>query len=126
MDEADVKLLSEMVEVLNTNRRENWVDLHNLRVIKYGTVLHVDCHFTVPWYLNVNEAHAEIDVLAQLIRKEFGESLELFVHTDGCLYSQCSLCIKNDCPVRQHAFTKKIEWTLENISQNKKHELFNQ
>jgi len=123
MDEADVKLLGKMVELLNSNRRENWIDLHNLRVIKYGTVLHVDCHLTVPWYLNVNEAHAEIDVLAQLIRKEFGESLELFVHTDGCLYSQCPLCIKSDCPVRQHSFAKRIEWTLENISQNKKHEL---
>ena len=123
MDEADMKLLDQMVQLLNANRRENWVDLHNLRVIKYGSVLHVDCHLTVPWYQNVNEAHAEIDVLAQLIRKEFGESLELFVHTDGCLYSQCSICVKNGCQVRQNDFTRKIEWTLENISSNKKHEL---
>ncbi len=123
MDEADVKLLSRMVQVLNANRRENWVDLHNLRVIKYGSVLHVDCHLTVPWYLNVNEAHLEIDALAELIRKDFGESLELFVHTDGCLYSQCSICSKKDCPVRQHIFTNRIDWTLENVSRNKKHQL---
>lgn len=123
MDEADVELLTRMVQVLNTNRRENWVDLHNLRVIKYGSVLHVDCHLTMPWYLNIHEAHAEIDILASLIRKEFGESLELFVHSDGCLYIQCPICIKTDCPVRQHKFEKKIEWTLENIIQNKKHQL---
>lgn len=123
MDEADVKLLGQMVELLNANRRENWIDLHNLRVIKYGSVLHVDCHLTVPWYLNVNDAHAEIDLLGLLIRNAFGESLELFVHTDGCLYSQCPICIKSDCPVRQHAFQKRIPWTLENISQNKKHGL---
>ena len=123
MDEADVKLLGRMVEVLNADRKENWVDLHNLRVIKYGSVLHVDCHLTVPWYLNVHEAHREIDGLAKLIRKEFGESLELFVHTDGCLYVQCPICIKKDCPVRQHNFEKRITWTLENISRNKKHEL---
>ena len=71
MDEADVKMLYRMVEVLNTNRRENWVDLHNLRVIKYGSVLHVDAHLTVPWFLNVHEAHKEIDSLGILIRKEF-------------------------------------------------------
>ena len=123
MDEADVKLLGRMVEVLNTNRQTNWVDLHNLRVIKYGSVLHVDCHLTVPWYLNVHEAHREIDGLAELIRKEFGETLELFVHTDGCLYAQCPICIKEDCPVRQHNFEKRITWTLENISRNKKHQL---
>lgn len=123
MDEADQELLTKMVVVLNANRRENWVDLHNLRVIKYGSTLHVDCHLTVPWYLNVNEAHAEIDILGSLIRKEFGESLELFVHSDGCLYAQCPICIKQDCPVRHHPFEKRIEWSLENIIQNKKHQL---
>lgn len=123
MDEADLKLLGRMVELLNANRRENWVDLHNLRVIKYGSVLHVDCHLTVPWYLNVHEAHREIDALAELIRKEFGESLELFVHSDGCLPFSCRICQKQDCNPRQHNFEKKIIWTLENISSNKKHEL---
>jgi len=123
MDEADAELLTKMIQVLNANRRESWVDLHNLRVIKYGSILHVDCHLTVPWYINVHEAHAEIDALASLIRKEFGESLELFVHSDGCLYVQCPICLKTDCPVRHHPFEKKIEWTLENISQNKKHQL---
>ena len=121
MDEADMKLLTRLVEILNANRNKNWVDLHNLRVIKYGSVLHVDCHLTVPWYFNINEAHAEIDLLAGLIRKEFGESLELFVHTDGCLYSQCAICFKDDCPVRKHQFKERINWTLDNASANKKH-----
>ncbi|MEK7224117.1 MAG: cation diffusion facilitator family transporter, partial [Bacteroidota bacterium] len=123
MDEADIKLLTRLVEVLNANRQINWVDLHNLRVIKYGSVLHVDCHLTVPWYLNVHEAHREIDALAKLIRNEFGESLELFVHSDGCLPFSCRICEKGDCKERQHNFEKKISWTLENISSNKKHEL---
>ena len=125
MDEADLKLLARMVQVLNSNRSENWVDLHNLRVIKYGEVLHVDCHLTVPWYLNVNEAHKEIDALAELIRREFGDSFELFVHSDGCLPIQCSLCNKQDCGVRQHNFEQRVTWTLENVSKNKKHALPN-
>ncbi|MEI9956488.1 MAG: hypothetical protein WDM90_09355 [Ferruginibacter sp.] len=45
--------------MLNDNRKRNWVDLHNLRIIKYGPTNHLDCHLTVPWYLNVHEAHAE-------------------------------------------------------------------
>jgi len=123
MDEADVQLLEKMVQVLNANRRENWIDLHNLRVIKYGSVLHLDCHLTVPWYLNIHEAHKEMDSLGQLVRQEFCESLELFVHLDGCLPFSCRICDKVICDVRQHPFEKKIQWTLENISQNKKHEL---
>jgi cation diffusion facilitator family transporter len=123
MDEADEELLSRLIQLLNLNRRENWIDLHNLRVIKYGSVLHVDCHLTVPWYLNVQEAHAEIEALGALIRKEFGELLELFVHSDGCLYVQCPICIKPNCPVRHHPLEKRIEWSLENILKDKKHQL---
>jgi cation diffusion facilitator family transporter len=121
MDETDEKLLSGMVGLLNSNRTENWVDMHNLRVIKYGSVLHLDCHLTVPWYLNVHEAHREIDILADLVRAQFGESLELFVHSDGCLPFQCCICAKKDCPVRQHLFERRVEWTLENLAQNEKH-----
>lgn len=124
MDEADMELLHKMVNLLNANRQENWVDLHNLRVIKYGSILHLDCHLTVPWYLNVAEAHREIEALAKLISSEFGESLELFVHNDPCLPFSCQLCIKPDCNVRQHKFEKQVEWTFQNISENKKHELY--
>jgi cation diffusion facilitator family transporter len=121
MDEADNELLLKLVETLNKNRKVNWIDLHNLRIIKYGSLLHVDCHLTVPWYLNVNEAHTEIDALADLTRKEFGNALELFVHSDGCVEFSCRICDKFDCPVRQHAFEKKVKWTVENISADHKH-----
>ncbi len=123
MDEADKKILEQMVALLNNNRHPNWVDMHNLRVIKFGSVLHVDGHLTVPWYLTVNEAHAEIDGLTALITNEFKETMEFFVHEDGCVESSCPICIKKDCPVRQHPFQKKIEWTMENIIPNKKHKL---
>lgn len=121
MDEADMELLKNMVAIINAARRDAWVDLHNLRVIKYGNVLHVDCHLTVPWYFNVHQAHEEVDQLAAVVRKEYGESLELFVHSDGCMYFQCPLCDKKACPVRQHPFEGRLVWTVENILQNQKH-----
>lgn len=123
MDEADIDLLKRIVDLLNRNRRENWVDLHNLRVIKYGSILHIDCHLTVPWFLNVNEAHVEVDALSSLVRKEFGESVELFVHVDGCLPFSCKVCIKQNCNERKHNFEKQIDWTLENVLENQKHHI---
>lgn len=121
MDEADANLLKKMVQMLNENRRVNWIDLHNLRIIKYGSRIHLDCHLTVPWYLNVHEAHKEIDALSNLVKNEFGESVELFVHSDGCMEFSCRICSKFECTVRQHAFERKVEWTMENISRNRKH-----
>lgn len=123
MDEADVTLVDKMVKMLNDNRRENWIDLHNLRIIKYGGTLHIDCHLTVPWYLNVLEAHAEIDALSRLVKEGLGEMIELFVHNDPCLDFSCYICSKHDCTVRQHPFRKKIEWTMENITKDKKHHI---
>ncbi|MFY7964452.1 MAG: cation diffusion facilitator family transporter [Chitinophagaceae bacterium] len=121
MDEADDILLNKLVAVLEKARVENWVDLHNLRIIKYGGTLHLDCHLTVPWYLNVHQAHKEIDALSELVKKEFGESLELFVHTDGCLDFSCKICSKKECPARKFEFKKKVVWQVENISSNHKH-----
>lgn len=123
MDERDQKLLAQMIEAVNKGRSNNWVDLHNLRIIKYGSVLHIDCHLTVPWYLNVHEAHSEIDKLGKIIRDKFGSSIEFFVHSDGCLPIGCPICIKEDCPVRYHTFKKKIEWTVENVESNEKHNI---
>ena len=123
MDEADAILLKELVVSLNQNRNANWIDLHNLRIIKYGSVLHMDCHLTVPWYFNVHEAHSEVDALSELVRRKFSESVELFVHSDGCLDFSCPICIKEDCPVRKHAFVEKVEWTMQNILSNKKHQV---
>jgi cation diffusion facilitator family transporter len=123
MDEADKELLQKMLAVLNANRRINWIDLHNLRVIKYGGQFHIDCHLTVPWYLNVVEAHVEVEELGKLIKKEFGTVFELFVHTDPCLDFSCSICAKEECTVRKRYFEKRVEWTVENVLKDKKHSL---
>jgi len=122
MDESDEELLNSLVTYLNRNRMENWVDLHNLRVIKYGNRLHIDCHLTLPWYMNLNEAHIEIDSLGSLIKEEFGDLIELFVHTDGCLPFSCKICNKQECDVRKSPFKERIEWTNINLFENQKHE----
>lgn len=121
MDEADEELLNKVVALLQKSRRENWIDMHNLRIIKYGSRLHLDCHLTVPWYLTVLEAHKEVAALEKLVRDNFGESVEMFVHMDACEDFSCSICTKADCTVRKHPFESRFEWTLENILRNQKH-----
>lgn len=123
MDEADLALLEDVIEQLNKNRNIQWVDLHNLRVIKYGALMHIDCHLTVPWYLNVNEAHAIIENFTHLIKEKFGTSVEFFVHTDGCMPFSCPICAIENCEKRKHPFEKKLDWDLENVLSDLKHQL---
>lgn len=120
MDEADYELLKEIVALLNKNRKPQWIDIHNLRVIKYGSTLHIDCHLTVPWYLNVEEAHREVKSIENLVKSEFGENIELFVHVDPCLTSNCAICSKQDCEHRKFPNQNRMEWKLEHVINDKK------
>jgi cation diffusion facilitator family transporter len=123
MDEADIALLEEVVSELNKNRNVQWVDLHNLRVIKYGSLMHIDCHLTVPWFLNVNEAHQVVEEFTNLIKNKFGASIEFFVHTDGCMSYSCPICLAENCAQRKAPFEQKLDWTIENVLSDLKHQL---
>lgn len=124
MDEADVQLISKVISILNTNRRRNWMDIHNLRIIKYGHGLHVDCHATIPWYFTLEKAHKEVTLIDQLVNQNLPNEVEFFIHADPCEPPRsCAICMKDDCHVRQQAFKKKIEWKLLNVLPNKKHDI---
>jgi cation diffusion facilitator family transporter len=123
MDEADMALLDAVIQELNLSRHTNWIDLHNLRVIKYGALMHIDCHLTVPWYFNVNEAHAAVDEFTKLIKNKFGDSVEFFVHTDGCMPFSCAICTIENCEKRNAPFKQKLAWNRENILSDLKHQL---
>jgi cation diffusion facilitator family transporter len=121
LDETDLDLIKSIAALLQKNRRENWVDIHNLRVIKYGDALHIDCHVTLPWYLNLRDAHDEITRIDNLVNEHLPNNVELFIHEDPCITDSCKICIKKECAERKQPFTGATEWTLENVLRNKKH-----
>lgn len=123
MDEADPVLIGELVEVLNAHRHINWIDIHNLRIIKYGAAIHIDCHLTLPYYFSVSDAHEEAERVHRLIENKYGKSVEIFVHIDPCLPSSCQLCQIADCTVRKQEFRQKITWTPALVVRNKRHVL---
>jgi cation diffusion facilitator family transporter len=123
MDEADEALIKRFAVVLQAQRRPDWIDFHNLRLIKYGRMLHVDGHMTLPCYYDVQQAHDEIQLVDALVASEFGQRVEFFIHVDPCLPSSCSLCVQTDCPVRSQLFERQLEWTLPLLMENRKHKL---
>lgn len=121
MDEVDYQLVDEIVEILNEDRHPECIDIHNLRIIKYGMDLHFDCHMTIPWYFNTQQAHDEVDRFEQLLRSKTDKEVEFFVHIDPCVPECCKSCIKKDCKERIFDFEKEVEWCPQNIMLNKKH-----
>lgn len=125
MDEADEELLKEYLDVLNKHRTENWIDIHNIRFIKYGSNLHLDCHLTVPWFFNTREAHKEYEKLREVTNEYFEHQVELFVHIDDCVPESCEVCERFECPLRQRKFIKRVTWDTENTTQIPRHRIEN-
>jgi cation diffusion facilitator family transporter len=123
MDEADEQLIGRFTQVLQAHRRADWIDFHNLRLIKYGRMLHVDGHMTLPRFYDVQQAHDEMERVDALIAAEFGQRMEFFIHVDPCLPTSCSLCAVADCPVRSQPFQRQLNWTLPLLMENSKHGL---
>ena len=123
MDETDFDKVLEIVDVLNTERTKGWIDIHNLRVVKYGSSLHIDLHLTLPWYDNLQKSHEEVKALEIVVNKHFEGRVEFFIHTDPCLPTACEICILNQCEFRKQKFQKKLEWDLPLLMKNKPHHI---
>lgn len=123
MDQADPKLIGEIVAFLDANRQPDWIDIHNLRIIKYGANIHIDCHVTMPFYYTVEQAHESAERMHQLIEGHYGSSIEIFVHIDPCLPTSCKICAVENCPKRSEPFQRHEPWTTENAMKNRKHGL---
>lgn len=121
MDESNIELVNNIVRLLQENRRNPWIDVHNLRVQQYGSDVHMDCHFTFPYYFDLNKVHHEISEIDAMINSTVGHRTELFIHADPCLPACCNYCHMENCPVRQEDFKREITWSLENATKNQKH-----
>ena len=120
MDETDFGVVNEVIMVLNERRRESWIDIHNFRAQKYGNDLHIDCHLTLPNYFDLNQVHAEVKLVDELINREVTKT-ELFIHTDPCVPQCCYYCNMPNCPIRSEPKREDITWTMDKVIRNKKH-----
>ncbi|WP_394347476.1 cation diffusion facilitator family transporter [Pedobacter cryotolerans] len=121
MDESNIELVKDIVVILQENRQESWIDVHNLRAQQYGPDLHIDCHVTLPYYFDLNEVHQQISNIDQLINVSGSHETELFIHADPCLPACCNYCKMPNCKVRQEDFKREIGWNMENVTKNQKH-----
>lgn len=122
MDEADPLAVEETVKVINRNRSEVWIDIHNMRVQQYGGDRHIDLHLTLPYYLSLRQVHDEVESLEEALEVDWPGVMEVFVHADPCIPEKCChYCQLSNCQVRKFPKDTKIEWNAVNMSKNQKH-----
>lgn len=121
MDESDVGIVEEIISFLNKYRKEEWIDVHNLRIQRYGAGIHIDCHVTLPYYFDLTRVHFEVSEIDQVINKNVNVTTEFFIHADPCIPKCCHYCNMKNCEVRAEPQTKNINWSLSNVTKNNKH-----
>jgi len=121
MDETNPEVFQKVIHWIVSNKKQEWIDLHNLRVQQYGGDLHIDCHLTLPRYWDLNRVHDEIHEFEVTIGQVLPTNIEIFVHVDPCLDECCQHCPMANCQIRQHEFIKEIEWNKVNLALNQKH-----
>ena len=122
MDEKDEALFAELVSILETNRKKEWIDIHNMRIQQFGAHLHIDGHITLPYYYSLKEAHTEMEKVIHLLAEKIDRTIEFNFHLDYCKPFSCELCAI-DCKFRQKPFVKTVQWDVKNIAGVAKHKI---
>jgi len=120
MDKADADILQKTAVCLNEHRSEEWIDIHNLRVIKYGSKLHIEMHVTLPFDMTISEMERENSRLHESVESMFGESVDLIMMPEPCKEFSCVHC-KRDCSARRAEFIESIGWNVNLLSQEHQH-----
>lgn len=123
LDEADEKIIDGIVDTINKGRQRDWIDLHNLRIVRYGNSLHVDVHMTLPFYWELSRAHNHADELEELIDKNYISAVDLSIHVEPCSKASCSICQIQECHYRMEGFKKKLLWSKEYLVGTESHKL---
>lgn len=118
MDKADKEILSIIADIISKNRQPDWIDIHNLKMVKYGSYYYIDCDLTLPWYYNIEEGHSACINLEKTICKGFTDKISFSVHSDSCAKSYCRHCQVTNCTYRKQTFVSPLQLTLKEITES--------
>lgn len=121
LDRADINLLKDLADTLSHNRKPEWIDIHNVKVLKSGTSLYMDCDLTIPWYYNIDQGHRIGAQLQKVLNDKYSEHAVLNIHLDPCNIFEspkCSKCLCTDCPYRKQKFDQVEEINVTTFIRN--------
>ena len=117
LDEADKEFLNKMVLTITQNQRPDWIDIHNLKMIKYGSSFYIDCDLTLPCYYTIGQGHDACLALKSAIERDFSDRVTLSVHSDSCEERHCEHCKMEECQYRKQAFVAPLHITLDELTE---------
>jgi len=115
LDQADNDVLLSMAQSIKEKRQPDWIDIHNTKIIKYGSHLYIDCDLTLPWYYNIVESHNACENLKSTLIQNFSERIQVSIHSDPCGMKHCEHCEMLSCTTRKQPFVALEDISISNI-----------
>jgi divalent metal cation (Fe/Co/Zn/Cd) transporter len=115
MDASDPELLKQIADVLARNRRDAWIDIHQLRAWQAGNFIHVDFHLILPQEYSLQASHREVKILEELIEDHFDGRASVLIHTDPCEDEACPICRREICDLRSSDLSCNTSWSMASL-----------
>jgi cation diffusion facilitator family transporter len=116
MDAANPELLNRVSNLIIANRRDFWIDIHQLRAWKSGDHIHIDLHMVLPKDFSLDDAHAEAKSLEKMIVDHFDGKASALIHMDPCADPDCPICRNHQCQLRREPHKEKTAWSLNTMT----------
>lgn len=114
MNEANQDVLNKIAIVLRKNKKDYWIDIHELRYWQSGDRIFLDFHLLLPYYFNIQQTHKEENEIEEIIQNEF-EGSQLKIHFDFCVRELCKYCDYAECTVRSFQKDTNFEWNVKKM-----------
>lgn len=116
MDAEDMQMITQLGKLFYKQAFPGIIRIHHTRVIRSGRYHHVDAHIVVPEYWEVQKAHDETVRFENAVIKAYEFDGEMHLHLDPCRKAYCEICDLKECPIRKKPFVKRLEFTLDELT----------
>lgn len=115
MNESDKKVIEKLTDILSANKKDYWIDIHELRYWQSGDRIFLDFHLILPYYFTIRQSHAEENEIEEILQKEFNHS-QIKIHFDYCVNELCKYCSYKKCDVRAFAYSEFFKWDSKKLT----------
>ena len=119
MDASDREVLVMVTRAFNHARAPEIIDVHHLRVVSYGSLVHVDAHMVVPdetTMIRVDEIRGAIEAEC---RRALGPGADVTIQAESCDGAACRHCRREGCSHRDGEFRTNVVLNLDTVVMEK-------
>lgn len=117
MDEVNPGLMEKIADTMLEVRVEGWITPHAAKVHRLGQAFHLDLHLVFPRYWSLADAHTASHEMQDALRARFDDRVEVMIHNEPCIDTNCQFCDVVSCPIRTAEFSGEFRYSAADIAQ---------